>query len=259
MFNWNVEDMKLLTMARVGEGYDKAFACESEVSIEDKFEFVDRMQDGKLTYFYDMVKNFGEAIPSMKKDGNGKPTDYAKKAWVRKNDSKELICRTTDSYNNYGDFNLLGCKLNLFTYHISFERTRKTFKEIVINKLFHNQLKMCKDMEHDHFYDQNETGQLLDELKGKYSDHCIWLFQDHFHLEVKVAQNPSQKNKVVVTTFSAGYTDYKDKELSIEEIQQLDAELTKLDDLKVRIKQAEQDYEDARETLAMLIKSMGAE
>ena len=114
-------------------------------------------------------------------------------------------------------------------------------------------------MEHDHFYDQNETVQLLDEFKGKYSDHRIWLFEDHFNLEVKVAQNPSQKNKVVVTTFSAGYTDYKDKELSIEEIQQLDAELTKLDDLKVRIKQAEQDYEDARETLAMLIKSMGAE
>ena len=95
MFNWNVEDMKLLTMARVGEGYDKAFACESEVSIEDKFEFVDRMQDGKLTYFYNMVKDFGEAIPSMKKDGNGKPTDYAKKAWVRKNDriAQIVLCK----------------------------------------------------------------------------------------------------------------------------------------------------------------------
>ena len=256
MFNWNVEDMKLLTMARVGEGYDKAFSCESEVSIEDKFEFVDRMQDGKLTYFYDMVKNFGEAIPSMKKDGNGKPTDYAKKAWVRKNDSKELFCRTTDSYNNYGDFNLLGCKLNLFTYHISFERTRKTFKEIVINKLFHNQLKKCKDMEYNHFYDQNETVQFLDEFKCKYSDHNIWLLEDHFDLEVKVAQNPSQKNKVVVTTCSAGYTDYKDKELSIEEIQQIDAELTKLDDLRAKIEKAEQAYEEAKLSVAEKIKSM---
>ena len=255
MFNWNVEEMRLLTMPLVGAGFDKVFACESEVPFENKFEFVDRMQEGKLTYFYDMVKGFGEAIPSMKKSDSGEPTDYAKKAWVRANDTKELLCRVTDAHGSYGDFYLLGAKVNLFTYHSRIETKVNAVEESFINNLFHRQLEKCKDMEYDHFYGQDKTVQFLDEFSCKYCDHRISHigYDKDFHLRVGIATNPTEKNKVTIETF---YGDYKDKELSIEEVQRLDAELTKLDDLRTKIEQAEQAYEEARWSLAMQIKSM---
>ena len=173
MFNWYVEEMKLLTMPHVGEFFDWEFACEAEVSFEDKLEFVDRMQEGKLTYFYEMVKGFGEAIPSMQKSDSGEPTDYAKKAWVRANDTTELLCRVTDSHGSYGDFHLLGAKVNLFTYHSHIETKGKALEESFINSLFHRQLEKCKDMEYDYFYGQNKTVQFLDEFSCKYRDHRI--------------------------------------------------------------------------------------
>ena len=255
MFNWNVEEMKLLDMDRVGEGYDKAFACESKVSIEDKFEFIDRMQEGKLSYFYDMVKRFGEAIPSMKKADSGEPTDYAKKAWVRANDTKELFCRVTDSYGSYGDFHLLGAKANLFTYHNRNETSGKAVEERFINNLFHRQLQECKDMEYDHFYAQDKTVQFLDEFKAKYDDHhiCSIGYDEGYFLRVCPARKQTEASTVFIETYDG---DYKDTVLSTEEIQQLYIELTKLDDLKAKIEQARQAYEDAKYTLAVQIKSM---
>lgn len=255
MFNWYVEEMKLLTMPHVGEFFDWEFACEAEVSFEDKLEFVDRMQEGKLTYFYEMVKGFGEAIPSMQKSDSGEPTDYAKKAWVRANDTTELLCRVTDSHGSYGDFHLLGAKVNLFTYHSHIETKGKALEESFINSLFHRQLEKCKDMEYDYFYGQNKTVQFLDEFSCKYRDHRIGYIgnDEDFQIRIDIAANPTEKNKVTIETF---YGDYKDKELSIEEVQQLDAELTKLYDLRTKIEQAEQAYEEARWSLAMQIKSM---
>ena len=255
MFNWNVGEMRLLTMPLVGEGFDKVFACESEISFADKFEFVDRMQEGKLTYFYDMVKGFGEAIPSMKKFDSGEPTDYAKKAWVRTNDTKELLCRVTDAYGSYGDFYLLGAKVNLFTYHSRIETKVNAVEESFINNLFHLQLEKCKDMEYDYFYSKDKTAQFLGEFEGKYDDHRIYSigYDEGIKLRVNIATKPTETSKVVIETY---FGDYKDKNLSMEEVQQLDAELTKLDDLKARVEQAKQAYEEARQAFVMQIKSM---
>ena len=46
MFEWNVEDMKLLNQkSSVMIGKEKIYNCESDVKREDKITFVDKMQD----------------------------------------------------------------------------------------------------------------------------------------------------------------------------------------------------------------------
>ena len=54
MKNYNIKDLKLMNMARKNGIFD----CESEVSIEDKIAFVDRFQDGKLSYIIAIAEKF---------------------------------------------------------------------------------------------------------------------------------------------------------------------------------------------------------
>lgn len=252
MFNWRVEEMKLLTMDLVGEGSYQTFACEAEVPMEDKVEFVDRMQDGKLSSFLGLAKAYQEAIPSMKKDAKGNPTDYAKKAWVRKNDIQGLICRTTDSYNNYGDFNFLDCRVNLFTYHICIDSKGKAFEERFINSLFHRQLLECKKKEYDYFCSQDKTTQLVKSVKKKYYEHRIEWDLDDVNLFFEIAKSPKEENAVSLYHFRTE----QEKKLTVDEVQNIGNALKTLDELHEQIKKAEQAYEEARLSLADKIAEM---
>lgn len=252
MFNWNVEELKLLTMDFVGEGSCQTFACESEVSMEDKVEFVDRMQDGKLSSFLGLAKAYQEAIPAMKKDAKGNPTDYAKKAWVRKNDIQGLICRTTDSYNNYGDFDLLDNRVNLFTYHGRMETKGKEVEERLINNLFHRQLLECKKKEYDYFCSQDKATQLVKSVKKKYYEHRIEWDLDNVNLFFEIAKSPKEENTVSLYHFRTE----QEKKLTADEVQNLGNALKTLDELQEQIKKAEQAYEEARLSLADKIAGM---
>ena len=54
----------------------------------------------------------------------------------------------------------------------------------------------------------------------------------------------------------ADYSEKQRKELSLEEVQQIDTALVKLDEVKAKIEQAQQAYEEARLAVAEKIKSM---
>lgn len=259
MFNWKVEEMKLLDMDRVDEGYDKAFACESEVSIEDKFEFVDRMQDGKLSYLVGMVKAYQEAIPSMKKGDNGKPTDYAKKAWVRENDTQNIFCRRTDSYGDYGDFDILHICGNLFTFPNRTNYYRQITEEEFIGLLFHKQLEECEKKEHSYYFSQDKMAQFLNDFRHKYYGSRIEA-KENCSLIIHPATEPTDKNSVVLYTYEPEVRGHHKKELSLEEVHQIDAALSELamkkDEMQAAIEQAEQVYEKARQSVLDKIKSM---
>jgi len=265
MFNWNVEDMKLLNMDRVREDYtyDKAYACESEVSIEDKFEFVDRMQEGKLSYITNLVKAYQEAIPFMKKGDNGNPTEYAKRAWVRKNDIQGLIRRVTDSCGDYGDFDILHVRGNLFTFPNRPNCYRQLTEEEFISHLFHEQLEKCEQEERSYYFSQDETAQFL----SKFDEKCYLLGINHledlhsFLLSVYPAKKPSDNNKVILSTYNKGkYREKQRKELSLEEVHQLDVAFSELimksAEMKAAIEKARQVYKEAEQAVVEKIKSM---
>ncbi len=256
MFNWNVEEMKLLNMDLVGDGYDQAFACESEVSIEEKFEFIDRMQDSRLSYLVGMVKAYQEAIPSMKKDAEGKPTDYAKKAWVRQNDTQNLFHRKSDSHGKYGDFEILGYTGNLFSYANREDSYYLGSKENSINQLFHRQLGVCKNMEYNYFCSHDKTVKCFIDFENKYNKHVLWgiACKERYSICVTRAKNESDKGEVY-------FLDRKNRgcngrEFTLEEVQQINAELTSLDILYDQLQKAQQSYEEARWSVAKKIKSM---
>lgn len=266
MFNWNVEDMKLLNMARDGEGYayDKAYACESEVSIEDKFEFVDRMQEGKLSYITNLVKAYQEAIPSMKKDSEGNPTESAKRAWVRKNDIQGLIRRVTNSCGDYGDFDILYLRGNLFTFPNRANCYQQLTEEGFISRLFHEQLKVCEQKEHSYYFSQDETAQFLNQFDEKcYLFDCNYITEPKhtFVLSVYPAKKPSEKNTVVLSTLNREeHSQAQRKELSLEEVHQLDAAVSELAmknaEMKAAIEKAQQVYEEEKQAVIDKIKSM---
>ena len=258
MFNWNIKEMSLLNMARIGDGCDKAFACEFTVPVEDKVEFIDRMQSGKLSYIVGLAKAYQAAIPSMKKGVDGNPTDYAKKAWVRKNDIQGLICRNTDSYHDYGDFAILNHRINLFAYPDRLHTRYKTTENVLIDTLFHKQLLECEREESRYWFSQDETAQLLAKVDEKCRTHGLFLLEmeNEFDLEIQIANKPFEKNTVIITTYSDYYCVEQEKEFSLDEVHQLDAELTTLDELQAKIEQAEQAYEEAKLTFVEKLKSM---
>lgn len=276
MFNWNVEEMKLLTMDRVGKAYElsilrgpeRAFVCESEVSIEDKFDFIDRMQNGKLSYIVGLIEGYQEAESSLKGVNIGILTDNLKREWVHNNDRLGLIYRNNDTKGRFGDFIILGWEGNLFDYlgslNVSINGRDvhlriQTGEEGFINFLFHEQLCECKGMEYEYFIGQDKTAQFFTTFRKKYCDHDMDMI-NHFNgfmLEVTCARNPLEKGKVVAAIFGVpGLMRSRKKELPFEAVQQIDAELSILDELKAKGEQAEKAYEEARLSLSKKIKAM---
>ena len=84
MFNWKVEEMKLMNSKK---NFNGAYFLEDEVSREDKIAFVDSMQDGKLSYIIAMIRKFESERDSMPKSQWGKVKTVSLKAWLKRNDT----------------------------------------------------------------------------------------------------------------------------------------------------------------------------
>ena len=113
MFNWKVEEMALLNeKGGAFVGKEKIYNCESQVSREDKIEFVDRMQDGKLSYILALIDKFNEDKAALPQDKWGCVKTVSLIAWVKRNDTKYDRPIVNCEYN-YGKYYLLGIKRNL--------------------------------------------------------------------------------------------------------------------------------------------------
>ena len=250
MFTWNVEELKLLNMPRE----DDVFACENLLSLDEKIAFVDSLQEGKLSYLMNLAKKYKEDICSLKKDSFDKPTEYAKKAWVRKNDTQEMLCRRTDSCGDYGDFYLLGWQGNIFSYpHRLGFHTKKETEEDIIARIFHNQLEECEKQEYNIFFENNEKSQYLSSIDYKYYKYlgsCDFAYG--FHLSFHLPNNPSDVGFVE----GYNYENFQHKELSDEEVSQLDNYLKSLEELNNRIEKLMQEYNNARSFALENIKNM---
>ena len=59
MFEWNVEDLKLLNQrSSIIIGKEKIYNCEYDITREDKIAFVDKIQDNKLSYILALSEKF---------------------------------------------------------------------------------------------------------------------------------------------------------------------------------------------------------
>ena len=105
MFEWNVEDMKLLNQkSSMIIGKEKIYNCEQDTTKEDKIAFVDKMQDNKLSYILALAEKFEKDKENMPIDNWGDVKTVSLKAWIKKNDERNLI----DNSYQYGSIRFMG-------------------------------------------------------------------------------------------------------------------------------------------------------
>ena len=159
MKNYNIKDLKLMDMPRKNGIFD----CESEVSIEDKIAFVDRFQDGKLSYIISIAEKFVAEQDTLKKDASGDIKTVSKQAWLRRNDTRGIIGRTVSEWwDNCGAFQMLGLRGNSIRANVFHFPSQSSIHELV-DDCFHVQLEDCL-LEEKRYYNEHNGEQKL--IKG---------------------------------------------------------------------------------------------
>lgn len=154
MFEWTVEKLQLLDeYAIMTSDGRNIYQCELDVDEEDKVAFVDKMQDGKLSYILQLVNQFEKDREKLPKDDNGRVKTLSLIGWVRRHDQKhnkpmiDIICR-------YGEICFLGCRRNIRD-GINRKGHSDTWENFV-DEAFHLQLDLCRKMEEEYFWYHDE-------------------------------------------------------------------------------------------------------
>lgn len=167
MFNWKVEEMVLMNQKDgFFIGNEKIYDCERELSREEKIEFIDKMQNGKLSYILNLIEKFEKEKSSLKVDSIGNIKTVSLKAWLKKNDTLSLV----DNSYNYGKFYILGREG--YIQYPDRENHYDTFSDIV-DELFHRQILKCVQMERKYFLDNDEYTILKRHIKSQYDKYSV--------------------------------------------------------------------------------------
>lgn len=132
MFTWEVSKMQLLGTKDQSGNY----AVESITDINDKINFVDCMQDGKLGSIIKTVKKYNNEAADLKRDTNGIIKSVSMKAWIKRSTQPGMFTWS-------GKASLLGCDFCLgMRKGISMEELHD-----FVDRVFHKQLEMCEQEE----------------------------------------------------------------------------------------------------------------
>ena len=213
MFEWKVEDMKLLNQ-RGGMffGKEKIYDCEHKVSREDKIYFVDSMQNGALSYLLKLIEKFNNDKANLPKDSWGNVKTVSLKAWIKRNDTKYSRHIIDDIYN-YGKYRLLGMSRYITN---DFKGAYDTYEDLV-DEAFHRQLNECKKKEHKYFLEHDEYSILKRKFRDK--NHCTTF-------GVRICDCSDGKMYVYDTD-----NDDNRREITIDELKELLAKYEQLDAL----------------------------
>lgn len=160
MFEWNVEDMKLLNQkSSMIIGKEKIYNCEQDTTKEDKIAFVDKMQDNKLSYILALAEKFEKDKENMPIDNWGDVKTVSLKAWIKKNDERNLI----DNSYQYGSIRFMGGRS---IQSINRKSEYNTY-ENYIDEIFHRQLKECENLEHKYFLEHDEYSILKQKFRDR--------------------------------------------------------------------------------------------
>lgn len=163
MFEWNVEDMKLLNQkSSIIIEKEKIYNCESDIAREDKIAFVDKMQDNKLSYILALLEKLEKDKEDMPTDNRGDIKTVSLKAWIKRNDKRNLI----DNSYQYGNIRFMGGR-NIQC--INRKGGYDTYEDYV-DEIFHRQLKECENLEHKYFLEHDEYSILKQKFRDRNYD-----------------------------------------------------------------------------------------
>lgn len=220
MFNWKVEEMALLNERRgLIVGKEKIYACESQVSREDKIAFVDSMQDGKLSYILALIDKFNEDKATLPKGKWGEVKTVSLIAWIKHNDTKYNNPLVDYTYN-YGKYYLLGMRRSItHRYRGDYD----TYDDLV-DEAFHRQLKECKKQEEKYFLEHDEYSILKERFRNKG-------YNTTFGVRIATCSD----GKIYVYGNSDSFYDADSREITIDELRYLLAKYDELDQLVAKI------------------------
>lgn len=187
MFEWKVEDLKLLEETKRGGtfiGDERVFSCESKLTREEKIEFVDKLYDGEMSYFIQLYEKFEKEKEDLKKDQFGDIKTVSLKAWLKRNDLRNLID------NNYrtGEVRLGFFYNNRNIKSLNVKGMYDLYTDFV-DEIFHKCLKECLKKEQIYFREHDEYSikiQRINDYQKKYDTtfgvNEIWLSSDRIFL-----------------------------------------------------------------------------
>lgn len=165
MFEWKVEEMKLMNTSKYNEKSNKkAYLFENSISKEDKIKFVDEHQQGKLSTLLNLCEKFEKDKKELPKDNCGHVKTVSLIAWIKRNNAESLI----DSRFHYGYIRFL-CERNITRFN---ERGPYDTFENFIDEAFHRQLLECEKAEKKYFLEHDEYSILKSKLKESMNKHA---------------------------------------------------------------------------------------
>lgn len=151
-YKWNVEDMQLMNeKCNVFIGIEKIYDDENKLSREEKIEFLDKMNDDKISYMLKLADKFQEDKDKLSKDKYGYCKDASLRAWLKKNDYRDIVdtSKTFIGSITLVDYDSFGYgRRNI--QNINLKATRDSYEDFV-DELFHRQLKECEKQEKQYF------------------------------------------------------------------------------------------------------------
>lgn len=177
MFEWKVEDMVLMKqkeeveVKRRGKFY--VYACEKDVSREDKIAFVDSYTEGRLSYILSMIDKFNAEREKMPKDERGEVKTVSLKAWLKRNDTKYGVPIFNRDYH-YGFFHLFNGQTHLCSRFINMPTAINIgeYHEDVVDEAFRKQLIECENEEYKYFLAHDEYSILKQQFKNNRSKYA---------------------------------------------------------------------------------------
>ena len=214
MFEWKVEDMKLMNDYKINVGGRMLYSFENDISMGDKIQFVDSMNNGGLSYVLELVGKFNKERESLPKDSRGDVKTVSLKAWLKRNDTKRMC----DSSYNYGEISLLRIRSSI--YRLGYGKYSETFNEY-IDDVFHEQLNRCKRKEEIYFLEHDEYSI----LKAKFRE-----YEDKYRTTFGVRIPYWSSGKVCVRDDNDN-----ERDITIEELKKLLSKYEELDRLVEKI------------------------
>lgn len=150
---FNAEELKFTNMKKQNvykgrpnskDGFE-IFEIENEITIEEKIIIIDKFRDNVATYLLDIINKWNEEKDSLPQGSYGSPKTISKKAWIKRNDTKNKI----DSDYKLGEYYLFGIKfkslsLECPTTEYGYDLTYTG--EHIVNQWFHG---LCWDFMKD--------------------------------------------------------------------------------------------------------------
>ena len=92
MFEWYVQVMELMNeKSNIYIGNEKIYNAENKLSREEKIEFLDKMNDDKISYMLKLADKFQEDKDKLSKDEYGFYKNTSLRAWLKRMITGKLL------------------------------------------------------------------------------------------------------------------------------------------------------------------------